>query len=158
VVADLARDLGVTFMHGLSDRGRTRIRIARPGSAPIAPRCAAARSGGREAGRLIEDHPLIAAALAFAVAAALAAILPRAAARGHAPRAEDPADEDPDADDLAPEDFEPDDDTGAAGDAEALMAEAEELERRARRDERRQAAARPQPADREDDLPPAETA
>lgn len=81
VATDFAASLAETFKHGLDDLGeaaRERIIAARERAYAARIRGqAAARNATHEAGRMIEDHPLVAASIAAALGATLAAMLPR---------------------------------------------------------------------------------
>lgn len=81
VLSGFAEDMKSGFRKGLddvSDSARDRIVAARERAYAAKIRAEGlAKSGAREAGRLIEDHPLVAGVLALAVGAAFAAALPR---------------------------------------------------------------------------------
>lgn len=81
VLADFAEGMKRGFVHGLdglSDAARDRIVQTRERA--FAARLRAERAvtdSTRNAGRLIEDHPMVAGAIALAMGAVLAAVLPR---------------------------------------------------------------------------------
>lgn len=81
VVADLTGDMRAAFRHGLDDLSEAaRERVARARQTAYQARLKmsqAAASGSQAAGRMIEEHPLVAGAIAMALGAALAAALPR---------------------------------------------------------------------------------
>lgn len=72
------RDTLQDGLDGLSETARDRIVKARETAYSAHLRAAdTARAGGREAGRLVNEHPMIAGAIAMALGAAFAAALPR---------------------------------------------------------------------------------
>ena len=81
VLADFAAGMKKAFAHGLDDlaeAARARVIAARQKAYAAGLRTETqAREATRKAGRMIEDHPMIAGAVAFALGAALAASLPR---------------------------------------------------------------------------------
>ena len=81
VLSGFAEDMKSGFRQGLDDLTETaRDRIVAAREQAYAAKIRAeglARSGARDAGRLIEDHPLVAGVVALAVGAAFAAALPR---------------------------------------------------------------------------------
>ncbi|MEZ5779803.1 MAG: DUF3618 domain-containing protein [Paracoccaceae bacterium] len=80
-LAEFAEDMKRGFLHGLddlSDTARQTVVAARERAYAAKIRAGRmVRGGTQEAGRLIEDHPLVAGAVALALGAALAAALPR---------------------------------------------------------------------------------
>ncbi len=81
ILASFTDDMRTNLQHGLdalSEAARERIVKAREAAYSAHLRAAqTARTGGREAERLINEHPMIASALAMALGAAFAAALPR---------------------------------------------------------------------------------
>lgn len=81
VVADLTAGLRSSFRHGLqglSDSAQDRIAAAREAAYAARVRAErAVKNTAGETGRMIEDHPMVAGAIALAVGAALASALPR---------------------------------------------------------------------------------
>jgi ElaB/YqjD/DUF883 family membrane-anchored ribosome-binding protein len=81
VLAEFVEDMKRSFADGLddlSDAARDRIVAVRESAYAAGLRAeAAVRGSTREAGRLIEDHPMIAGGIALALGAAFAAALPR---------------------------------------------------------------------------------
>lgn len=81
VLAEFVEDMKRSFAAGLddlSDAARDRIVAVRESAYAAGLRAeAAVRGSTREAGRLIEDHPMIAGGIALALGAAFAAALPR---------------------------------------------------------------------------------
>ncbi|SPH23481.1 hypothetical protein DEA8626_02544 [Defluviimonas aquaemixtae] len=81
VLADFTSDMKQSLLdglEGLSDAARERIVSARENAYAARLRVQrSAREGGREVGRLIEEHPLVAGVVALALGAAFAATLPR---------------------------------------------------------------------------------
>lgn len=88
VLADFTVDMKRSLLDGLdglSDAARERVVSARENAYATRLRIQrAARDGGREAGRLIEEHPLVAGVVALALGAAIAAALPRTRAEDRA--------------------------------------------------------------------------
>ncbi len=89
IIATFTRDLNDSFHDGLddlTDAARERVVAARERAyAAGASAERAMKSGAKEAGRMFEDHPLVAGALAIGIGATLAAALPRRAPRRPAP-------------------------------------------------------------------------
>lgn len=81
VLGNFAEEMKRSFrkgLDGLSETGRDQIIAAREHAYSARIRAErVARGGAREAGRLIEEHPLVAGVVALAVGAAFAATLPR---------------------------------------------------------------------------------
>lgn len=81
IIASFSADMRDTLQHGLESlTGSARERVVRAREAAYSAHLRAggsARSGGREAERLLKEHPMIAGALAMALGAAFAASLPR---------------------------------------------------------------------------------
>lgn len=81
VLSDFTSGLQQSFvsgLEGLSDSARERVVALREHAYAARIRAERVASGGaREAGRLIEDHPLVAGGVALALGAALAVALPR---------------------------------------------------------------------------------
>ena len=81
VIADYVEQMQAALRHGLEDLSEAaRARIVEAREAAYHARIGAvkaARTGGREAERLMVQHPMLSGALAMAVGAALAAALPR---------------------------------------------------------------------------------
>jgi ElaB/YqjD/DUF883 family membrane-anchored ribosome-binding protein len=106
VLADLAEDLRERFAHGLDDLSNaTRDRIIAAREEAYAARLRAEEAlgkGGREAKRMVEDHPMVAGAVALALGAALGAVLSR---RSAATDADDADLDDDDLDDTEDDDF-----------------------------------------------------
>ncbi|MCV2868860.1 DUF3618 domain-containing protein [Defluviimonas sp. WL0002] len=81
ILSDFTADLADSLRDGLEDlsaAARDRVVQARQKAYAASLRAGrSARAGGREAGHLIEEHPLVAGAIALALGAAFAAALPR---------------------------------------------------------------------------------
>ncbi|WP_284164735.1 DUF3618 domain-containing protein [Frigidibacter sp. SD6-1] len=81
VLSDFTADMTAAFRHGLDDLSEAageRVMQARQAAYAASLRVErGARAGGRQAGQMMSDHPLVAGAVALAMGAALGAALPR---------------------------------------------------------------------------------
>lgn len=81
ILSELSSDMRDGFRHGLDDLSEeARERVSQARQAAYAARLRVergAREGGRQVGHFVEDHPMVAGAIAMALGAAFAAALPR---------------------------------------------------------------------------------